>query len=137
MYKSVLSILLLLSTMSSLQAQSKKRSSAVNYRAYPYWIAMMDDPNANFFEVEKAFMQYFSAHELPEEEHDVIGEFNEREKFSSKRAIRKSNAANKLRLQVKKYNWWHEDNLPYVQSNGHILTPEERIKIHEQLNPKK
>ena len=126
----LISICMLISNM--LNAQAKKKSS-FDYAYYPYWIKMMDDPNANFFEVEKAFEIYFSKHALPEAEHDVIGEFKEREKFPSKRAIRKSKLENKLRMQVKKYNWWHEDNLPYVQSNGHILNAEERVRLHQQL----
>jgi len=125
-----ISICMLLSNV--LNAQTMKKSS-LNYAAHPYWIKMMDDPNANFFEVEKAFEIYFSKHDLPEAEHDVIGEYKEREKFPSKRVIRKSKQENKLRMQVKKYNWWHEDNLPYVQNNGHILSPEERVRLHQQL----
>ena len=132
MIKKVLFISICMLISNILNAQAKKKSS-FDYAYYPYWIKMMDDSNANFFEVEKAFQIYFSKHELPEAEHDVIGEFNEREKFPSKRAIRKSKQENKLRMQVKKYNWWHEDNLPYVQSNGHILNAEERVRLHQQL----
>lgn len=132
MLKKVLFISYCMLLSITLFAQAKKKGS-VDYTAYPYWIKMMDEPNPNFFEVEKAYQLYFSKHALPEAEHDVIGEFNEREKFPSNRAIRKSKQENKLRMQVKKYNWWHEDNLPYVQSNGHILTAEERVRLHQQL----
>ena len=100
MLKKVLFISYCMLLSITLFAQAKKKGS-VDYTAYPYWVKMMDEPNPNFFEVERAFQLYFSKHELPEAEHDVIGEFNEREKFPSKRAIRKSRQENKLRMQVK------------------------------------
>ena len=34
-------------------------------------------------------------------------------------------------MAIKKYNWWHEQTLHYVQGDGRILTTEERLKIWE------
>ncbi len=31
---------------------------------YPYWVEMMQDPNANFFETQKAFYQYWEGREI-------------------------------------------------------------------------
>lgn len=95
----------------------------------PLWIPMLDDTTANFFYVEKAFALYFSRHELPEEEHDVIGEHAEREKHLSKRALRRRAAEDAMRMDVKRYHFWHEQTLPYVQPDGRILTPAERLQI--------
>ncbi|HLO92530.1 MAG TPA: PKD domain-containing protein [Lentimicrobium sp.] len=35
-----------------------------DYKSYPYWIDMMQDPNANFFETQKAFYQYWEGKEI-------------------------------------------------------------------------
>lgn len=101
------------------------------YAKQPLWIDMMEDEKSNFFEVEKAYKIYWEHHEEPEGEHDVIGEYQEREKIPSRRKQRKIEAESKMRMAIKKYNWWHEQTLPYVQGNGRILTTEERLKIWE------
>lgn len=101
------------------------------YAKQPLWIDMMEDEKSNFFEVEKAYKIYWEHHEEPEGEHDVIGEYQEREKIPSRRKQRKIEAESKMRMAIKKYNWWHEQTLPYVQGDGSILTTEERLKIWE------
>jgi len=100
-----------------------------DYARRPLWIDMMDDTTANFFEVEKAYSIYWAHHEKPEGEHDIIGERKEREKIPSRRKQRRLQAENKLRMAVKKYERWHEDTLPWVQADGRILTPSERLAI--------
>lgn len=35
-----------------------------DYKSYPYWIDMMKDPNANFFETQKAFNEYWEGREV-------------------------------------------------------------------------
>lgn len=113
-------------------AQNKTVTSDKEYMQKPLWITMMDDPNANFFEVEKAFDLYWSKHEKPEGEHEEIGERAEREKIPSKRRQRKISAENELRFAVKKYEVWNDQTRPYVQPDGRILSIEERIQIFKQ-----
>jgi len=36
---------------------------------------------------------------------------------------------NHMRIEVKKYERWHQRMLPYVQTDGRILTPSERLQI--------
>jgi hypothetical protein len=95
----------------------------------PLWIDMLEDTSANYFTVEQAFNTYFAHHELPEGEHDVIGEHHESEKIPSRRKQRRIWADNKLRMDVKHYYLWREQMLPYVQADGRILTPTERLAI--------
>src|SRR5262245_914565 len=92
----------------SLFAQQKAHYTEKDYAKKPLWINMMDDPNVNFFEIEKAYNIYWQHHMKPESEHDVIGEKKEREKHPSKRVQKKINAENDLLLAVKKYEWWHD-----------------------------
>lgn len=99
------------------------------YMKQAYWIEMIKDTATNYFEAQKAFNLYFTKHELPEEEHDVIGEREERERHPSKRKLRKLQAENRMRLEVKKYYHWRETNKPYVQADGSILGPWARIQI--------
>ncbi len=42
---------------------SYSQESSRDYKAYPYWIEMMQDPNANFFETQKAFYEYWEDRE--------------------------------------------------------------------------
>lgn len=40
------------------------QTDAKDYKSYPYWIDMMQDPNANFFETQKAFYEYWEGKEV-------------------------------------------------------------------------
>lgn len=113
-------------------AQNKSTHTDKEYMQKPLWIAMMDDPNTNFFEIEKAFDLYWSKHEKPEGEHEEIGERAERERTPSKRRQRKASAENDLRFALKRYEVWNDQTRPYVQPDGRILTTEERLEIFKQ-----
>jgi photosystem II stability/assembly factor-like uncharacterized protein len=43
----------------SLTAQNQSGSAVKDYSSYPYWINMMQDPHANFFEIQRAFYTYW------------------------------------------------------------------------------
>jgi len=91
---------------------------------------MIQDTSANFFEVEKAYRIYFQHHENPGGEHDVIGEFTPSKKLS-KRKRQKLAEENRMRMEIKKYDYWHRKMLPYVQTDGSMLTPAQRLQIWE------
>jgi dTDP-4-dehydrorhamnose reductase len=113
-------------------AQSAKYTEK-DYTHNPVWVEMLDDTLANYFEVEKAFNIYFKHNDLPASEHDMIGEYKERRKTPSKRQQIKVEQESYLRRQVKKYHRWREKMLPYVQEDGRILTPTERLAIWKQI----
>jgi hypothetical protein len=100
-----------------------------DYAARPVWIEMIKDTSINFFESEKAFNTYFQHHEQPGGEHDIIGERGVKGKRLSKRVLRKMQADDQMRMEVKKYERWHDKVLPFVQSDGSILTPTQRLKL--------
>ena len=100
-----------------------------DYARNPVWIKMIKDTAANYFEAEKAFKIYFQHHENPGGEHDVIGEHAKQEKNISKREMRKMQAEDHMRMEVKRYKHWHDKMAPYVQADGSILTPSQRLKI--------
>ncbi len=110
--------------------QQKKRSNkSPDYAAAPLWIKMMDDSNANFHAVEYAYATYWKYHKKPEGEHDVIGEHEAHEKTPDRFDQKEISADNKMRMALKKYEWWHRNMQPYVQTDGRILYPAERLKI--------
>ena len=41
------------------KAQNNSRNNVNDTASYPYWIEMMQDPDANFFQVQRAFNQYW------------------------------------------------------------------------------
>ena len=111
---------------------SQQTIDTKEYSRNPLWIEMIKDTAVNYFEAEKAFTAYFSKHELPGDEHEIIGEYRHRSQYTN-RQRRKMQEENQMRIEVKKYKHWKMTMLPYVQPDGHILTPSERINIHSQL----
>jgi hypothetical protein len=125
-------VLILLGLCCLLTAQAQQtKYSAKDYARNPVWIQMVDDTFANYFEAEKAYKTYWQHHAMPATEHDVIGEHAEREKIPSKREQKKIQRDNKMSMAVKKYERWRQRMLPYVQKDGSILTPSQRLKLSE------
>lgn len=120
---------MLLSASVLVKAQQATQYTDRDYARHPVWITMMKDTLANYYEVEKAFNTYFQHHIKPEGEEAEINEYRERAKTVSKRRRRRIEAENDLKMDVKRYELWHEKMLPYVQEDGRILTPAERLKI--------
>ena len=92
---------------------------------------MIDDTNANFFEVQKAFILYWKNHKMPSED-----EF-EGKRDKDKEAPPQADAAEvqekiDMSLAVRKYRIWCMQMAPYVQDDGRVLTPSERITAWEQ-----
>ena len=103
------------------------------YARTPYWIDMIKDTSVNFFEAEKAYKIYFQHHVKPEGEQEDIGEHEKKAKHPSKREQREMQRENHMRMDVKRYEHWRDMMRPYVQPDGHILTPSERIKLHKSI----
>jgi hypothetical protein len=127
--------LLLAITFYNAIAQDKKYTTR-DYASKPCWIEMINDTSANYFEVEKAFSIYFQHHEMPEAEHDVIGEISTEERKISKREMRKRQAEDAMRMELKKYEHWRFQMQPYVQEDGTILSPSKRLEIWRDGNSK-
>jgi hypothetical protein len=104
-----------------------------DYARSPLWIGMIKDTATNFFEARKAFDIYFKHHTKPAGEQEDIGERPKREKQPSRKELKKLERDNKMRMEVKKYQHWRDMVLPYVQPDGSILTPSQRLLIHQQI----
>ena len=103
----------------------------------PVWISMIKDTSTNYFEAEKAFKIYFDHHAKPEGENEEIGEHAAREKKPSKKEQRKMQQQSHLRMDVKRYERWHDSMKPFVQADGSILTPTQRLEIWKAQQSKK
>lgn len=139
---------LLLSMAGSVTAQSlsrdKKSATAVkenaDYGKYPYWISMMHDPAVNYFDALEAYDAFWKNREKPVlEEEELMGTgadaANEHRQKLNKRELREQQELQQYAYDVKYFEHWKRSVEPYVQSDGRILSSDERLQIwYEQRN---
>jgi hypothetical protein len=108
------------------------------YAKFPYWIQMMEDEKANYFEAQKSFEIFWAKREKPLEEEEILGDKNEEyskdAKALAKRMKKLPPESQNLAFQYKKFLYWSREVKPYVQEDGSILSKAERLKISSQ-NP--
>lgn len=146
--KTIFLLLALCTFAKHLQAQSDSK-----YRKTALWIAMMEDPNINYYEAIKAFNMYFERHKMPRIEEEEMGkegyaypslksrEEEERERQEEKE-IEAANAGSlflkknyegmppsEMAMQVRKFKQWRQTEQSWVQEDGHILSQTERQAI--------
>ena len=122
---------------------AKKKKGA--YAEFPLWIEMMEDTLTNYFEAQKAFETYWKSRPLPVEEEDIIGhtawKAEDRKSWLQKifttKKERKEQESELLAFQFKKFKNWERAMQPYVQDDGSILTPTQRIAIWREHHSKK
>lgn len=124
-------LILLLITSSSFSAMAST----------PSWVKMMERENVNYYVTTKRFNRYWKHHLKPKKDikNPITPTTQEPDpRFfyvklfqSSEKAQQKSNA---LRVQYKNFKKWQLEMLPYVKSDGFIMTKTERIEAWQQLN---
>ena len=129
-----ISMLTLLIISSDLISQTT--SKRINYSKHPYWIEMMNDPKANYFETVKAYEQFWQNKKIPLEEDDVIGQTKKeptKNNFLSKwfksKEEREEEEIKKYSFEIKKFKHWKLKVTPFVQEDGTILDADERLKL--------
>ena len=135
-----ISMLTLLIISSDLISQTT--SKRINYSKHPYWIEMMNDPKANYFETVKAYEQFWQNKKIPLEEDDIIGQTKKeptKNNFLSKwfksKEEREEEEIKKYSFEIKKFKHWKLKVMPYVQEDGTILDADARLKLwQEQKN---
>lgn len=128
--------LILLLNISVLYSQEQKK---INYAKKPYWIDMMKDPKANYYETVKAYDLFWENRKKPKEEDDIIGQSKTTDEkrnflgrwFKSKEE-RDEADIKKYALDVKKFKHWKLKVEPYVQEDGTILDADARLKIWQE-----
>jgi hypothetical protein len=133
-FVSVLSICLFFMLHLQVRAQDKSTSNK------PAWVNMMDNPQTNYFETVKSFDKYWEKRILPGEAHEKSeeeSEENDRRPFLKKvfQSEAKAEAESfELILEYKQFLKWQREMLPYVQSDGSILSEEQRWEILKAQN---
>ena len=122
---------------------SQNKTKPVNYSKSPYWIEMIKDPNANYFETVKAYEEFWAKRKEPKEEEEIIGQnktANEKQnilqRWLKSKEEREEEEIRKYALDVKKYQHWKMVVKPYVQEDGRILNSDEKLKIWQQQHQK-
>ncbi len=122
---------------------SQTKAKNLNYSKQPYWIEMMNNPKANYFETVKAYELFWKNRKEPREEDDIIGQSKTEEskktflqKWFKSKAEKEEEETRKYAFDVKKYRHWKLKVLPYVQEDGSILDEDARLKIWEEQKQK-
>lgn len=132
-------ILILNSSVSSGQKVNKQK----DYSKYPYWIEMMDDTLTNYFEAQKAYELFWEKRIKPKEEDDIMGmrgstEEDKKDKQSWLSKLFRGDLEKKAQqyaYQCKRFEHWEMKMEPWVQPDGRILYPYERLRIIEKSRP--
>ena len=106
-------------------------------KSTPLWIVMMDDTLTNYFEAQKEFESFWKFRKLPIEEEEIIGHTQLKEedrrswisKIFATKKLRKEEESERYAFEYKKFKNWERAMHPYVQDDGSILTPAQRIAI--------
>ena len=128
--KTILLTLFCFAPLSAVIAQNKFTDR--EYAKAPKWIAMIRDTSVNYFEAEKAYKIYFEHHEKPAGEQEDIGHTPDNDTKMSRKKMRQMETENNMRIEMKKYERWHQKVFPFVQKDGTILTPSQRLEIWKQ-----
>ena len=136
-------LLITIVMLNSIVVCSQTPKKSINYSKTPYWIEMMKDPKANYFETIKAYNLFWENRKKPKDEDDVIGQSKSVEAkrtflnrwFKSKEE-REEAEIKKYALDVKKFKHWKLKTEPYVQEDGTILDADARLKIWQDQQQK-
>ncbi|MBK7966453.1 MAG: hypothetical protein IPK10_15025 [Bacteroidetes bacterium] len=142
--RTILYPLLLLCFFNSANAQEKKTASRSDDKTNPNWITLMQDPQVNYYEAVKAFEVYWEGKIEPEEEEELISEGKittaEADSFRTVRAswtqVQRNEYEN-IKYQFKRFKDWKRTVFPFVQSDGRILSEQERLEIFQKQQPLK
>ena len=124
-------------TRGNSQSAPKKE---LNYSKHPYWIAMIDDTTSNYFETIKAYDAFWKNREKPKEEEETMGmkgatEKEKKEKSNWLQRLFQSDVEKNETLytyQCKRYEHWKIMQLPYVQPDGSMLYPYQRLQLWQK-----
>lgn len=121
--------------------QVKSQTYSKRYcRKHPVWIDMIKKPDVNYFEAIRAYDLFWEKHPKPKEEYDILGQEKGQDENKDTRdagertreSRKEKEMYRKYGLEVKKFEHWKRQVLPYVQSDGRILSKEEQLKLWEE-----
>lgn len=103
----------------------------------PAWIAMMDDPDVNYYRAVADFNAYWKHRIKPLEENELFETGGKKEQEEALRErkqgrLRNNDAAVKYAYDYKRFLHWKEDAAHLVKADGHLKSVDERIKEWKQ-----
>lgn len=120
-------------------AQEKKDITRTDDKTNPNWILLMQDPQVNYYDAVNAFEAYWDGKIEPEEEDELITEGKiTRPQADSLRNARAAwtqvqrNEYETLKYNFKRFKDWKRTVFPFVQSDGRILSEQERLEIYQK-----
>ena len=126
-------MILLLSAPAHSIAQASGKNKSI---PAPLWVKMMEDPNVNYYKAVKEYENFWKGKEKTLDEEHLMNKGTEPVKEHiralSKKEIRQQRLMDYYRYECKRFENWEFVNKPYVQSDGHILTADERLKLWQQ-----
>jgi hypothetical protein len=109
----------------------------------PAWARMMNSEHANYFKAVKKYDRYWQKHFTPgeEEEHENAQKLKDESEHDPRPLLvrifqseeRGKENSQKLCVEYKGFKKWKMEMLPYVKSDGSIMTPDERVAAWNQL----
>ena len=154
-------VIMLFALIALQDASYAQAGRSSDYNLNPSWVQMMSDSNVNYFDAVKTYNDYWKDKKKPgdeEEEMEMMAEKNHSAKMTDKEKkkldkekreheqemereskkkltsedMKKLEWKTEMTYQCKRFEDWMRSVKPFVQSDGHILTENERIKIYEQ-----
>lgn len=95
--------------------------------AYPYWIALMDDPKVNYYQAIEAFEKYWENKEQPTEKDGEAKDIFEKDKTKEKREKEEKRPVLYV-YEYKQFLNWKDKNKDFVKPDGTIMTPQEILE---------
>ena len=134
LFLSMLSMLILISgcktKMKHVKTLETIKDSLENY---PYWIAMMDDPNVNYYKAVEAFEKYWEHREKPAEDDGEAKDIYGKEK-SKEEKEKEANRTIEYVYEYKQFLNWQQIHKNLINPDGRIMSPEEVIEQWKKLN---
>ncbi len=112
----------------------EEKAKMARYHSEAVWVGMMDDSTTNYHEALKAYNEFWRGRKKPTEEEEsreikLKEEPTLLEKIFKAKQIKEEELAEKYSFAHKRFLNWMQVNAPFVQPNGRILTPEERLEL--------
>lgn len=113
--------------------------SIAQQKELPSWVAMIDNPNVNYFVAVKTFNDYWKGKIKPIEEMDIkdMEALTAEEKATRKNYFESLTPSQRAEFDILQYHYkrfkqWKKEILALVQEDGRILSEAERMAIWEK-----
>ncbi len=123
----------LLALAQDIKPDSLIRTDAALYRQQPLWIAMMNNPNVNYYEACKAFDLFWENRELPAESEGEAAELFGNEKEADKGVKFKNSETYRYIYSYKQFvNWRKVMENKIDPQTGRLLTEQQQLEIWKE-----